>query len=318
FFNSTGDDNTAMGDRALFNNDTADENTAVGAQVLFNNTGQGNTAIGFQALYSNTGSHYNTAVGFGALGSNTGSDNTAIGEIALNNNTTGTVNTALGAGAGIGVNTANNVICIGAAGADVDNSCYISNIWNQPGGSQAVFVNADGKLGAQVSSRRFKEEIRPMEDASQALFALKPVSFRYKKEIDSTGTAQFGLVAEDVEKVNPDLVVHDKDGKPYSVRYDQVNAMLLHEFLKEHRNVRELESTAAKQETTIGELRCTTAEQETTIEELKSTVAQQQKSFQSKLAKQEKQIEALTSGLQKVSAEIEVNRLPPQVVVNGP
>ena len=116
---------------------------------------------------------------------------------------------------------------------NASNSCFVGNICESTaGGSQAVYVNSDGKLGAQVSSRRFKEEIKPMDELSEALFALKPVSFRYKKDIDPAGTSQLGLVAEDVEKVNPDLVVRDKEGKPYSVRYDQVNAMLLNEFLK--------------------------------------------------------------------------------------
>src|SRR5207247_3535006 len=94
-------------------------------------------------------------------------------------------------------------------------------------------------FGTLTSSKRFKEEIKPMDKTSDALFALKPVTFRYKKEIDPAGTSQFGLVAEEVEKVNPDLVVRDKEGKPYSVRYEQVNAMLLNEFLKEHRKVQE-------------------------------------------------------------------------------
>ena len=142
-----------------------------------------------------------------------------------------------------------------------------------------------------------------MDTASEAILSLRPVSFRYKKEIDPQRIPQFGLVAEEVAAVNPDLIVRDKEGKPYSVRYDAVNAMVLNEFLKEHRKVQELESTAAKQETTIAEL--------------KSTVAQQQKSFQSQLAKQEKQMEALASGLQRVSARVEVNKPRPQVVVNG-
>src|SRR5439155_17479318 len=104
-----------------------------------------------------------------------------------------------------------------------------------------VFIDANNKLGTLTSSKRFKEDIQPMDKASDALFALKPVSFHYKKQIDPAGKSQFGLVAEDVEKVNPDLVVRDKEGKAYSVRYDQVNAMLLNEFLKEHRKVEQLE-----------------------------------------------------------------------------
>ena len=168
----------------------------------------------------------------------------------------------------------------------------------------AVFINSANKLGTTVSSKRFKEKIKPMDKASEALLALTPVTFRYKKEIDPAGRSQFGLVAEDVEKVNPDLVVRDKEGKPYSVRYDQVNAMLLNEFLKEHLKVEELKSTAAKQEATIADLRYTAAKQE-------ARIAQHQKSF----GKQEKQIEALASGLQKVSAQLEMTRPAPQPVV---
>jgi Chaperone of endosialidase len=236
--NQSGSHNTATGFQALLFNTISDDNTAYGYQTLVNNTGQANTAVGFQALYHNTDSNFNTAIGWGALGDSTGGDNTAVGQTALNNNTTGSLNTALGAGAGISVTTGNNVICIGAAGANVDNSCYISNIWNQPSPSgTTVFVNSDGKLGVTLSSRRFKDKIEPMGKGSEAILALQPVTFRYKKELDPTKTAQFGLVAEDVEKVNPDLIVRDKEGKPYSVRYDQVNAMLLNEFLKEHRKV---------------------------------------------------------------------------------
>src|SRR4029077_19476353 len=138
--------------------------------------------------------------------------------------------------------------------------------------------------------------------SSEALFALKPVTFHYKRELDADRLPQFGLVAEDVEKVNPDLIVRDKDGKPYSVRYEQVNAMLLNEFLKEHREVEELRAGAVKQEAVIADL--------------ESTLVKQEKSFQLKLAKQEEQIEALTLGLQKVSAKIEISRHAPQLVTN--
>ena len=123
------------------------------------------------------------------------------------------------------------------------NTCYIASIFGQTSASGIpVLINSDNKLGTTTSSKRFKEDIKPMDKTSETLFALNPVTFRYKKEIDSAGTSQFGLVAEDVEKMNPDLVVRDKEGKPYSVRYDQVNAMLLNEFLKEHRKVEELGS----------------------------------------------------------------------------
>jgi endosialidase-like protein len=239
---NTSDENTAIGAGALLSNTDGEESTATGAFALFSNTvGSQNTANGAFALLANTEGSYNTATGDSALlGNTTGTFNTAYGLGALTGNTTGSFNTAVGQFAGAGVTTASNVICIGAAGQNVSNSCFIGQISNQssPSGA-AVFVNSDGKLGTTVSSRRFKEDIKSMDKASEAILALKPVTFRYKKEFDPTKIAQFGLVAEEVEKVNPDLVVRDKEGKPYSVRYDQVNAMLLNEFLKEHRAVQE-------------------------------------------------------------------------------
>jgi hypothetical protein len=249
---NTGEQNTATGAGALFGNTTAIDNTANGAFALFNNTTGGeNTAAGHSALFSNTVGALNTASGEVALVTNTtGSVNTAVGASALANNTTGSDNVALGFQAGSGVIMASNVICIGAnvAGADVDNSCYIGQIFNATSSEgAAVFINSDGKLGTGTSSARFKDEIRSMGEASKALLALKPVTFRYKKEVDCAGKSQFGLVAEEVAKVNPDLVVRDKEGKPYSVRYDQVNAMLLNEFLIEHRKVEKLEATVAQQ-----------------------------------------------------------------------
>jgi trimeric autotransporter adhesin len=237
---NTGDDNTAIGAAALFSNTTGGDNTATGDLALFNNTtGDFNTANGVNALQNNTIGNQNTANGVSALYSNTtGIRNTATGSFALENNSSGNNNIALGVDAGSNVSTANNVICIGTAGNNVDNSCYIGNIFNATSsGGTAVFVNSNGRLGTATPSRRFKEEIKPMEGASEALFALKPVAFRYKKDIDPAGTPQLGLVAEEVERVNPDLVVRDKEGKPYSVRYDQVNATLLNEFLKAHRKM---------------------------------------------------------------------------------
>ena len=162
---------------------------------------------------------------------------------ALGSNTTGGSNVAVGLLAGNNVTTANNVICIGTGvGVNASNSCFIGNIWNQPGGSQAVYVNSDGRLGAQVSSRRFKDDIKPINQASEAIHRLRPVSFRYKAEVEPTRLVGFGLIAEEVEEINPDLVSHDRDGKPFVVRYDAVNAMLLNEFLKEHRKVEKLEA----------------------------------------------------------------------------
>jgi hypothetical protein len=271
FGNTTGTGNTANGAFALVSDTTGGLNTAVGQGALQDNTtGNSNTACGGGTLINNATGGANVAIGSQALGSNTaGHQNTAVGSAALFNSTTGTGNIAVGINAGIGVLTASSVICIGTTGANVSDSCYIGNIFGvTSSGGTAVFINSDGKLGTSTSSRRFKKEIKPMDSDSGAVFALKPVTFRYKKEIDPAGMQQFGLVAEEVEKVNPDLVVRDKEGKPYSVRYEQVNAMLLNEFLKEHRKNEEQEAT---------------------------------------IARQQKQIEVLTEGLQKVSAQIEAN-----------
>jgi trimeric autotransporter adhesin len=238
---NTGDENTATGVGALLSNTSGSVNTANGVFALFSNTtGNSDTANGGFALFSNTTGFSNTAVGQNALAVNTtGTGNTANGAGALASCTTGGDNTALGVNAGINDTTGNNNVYIGAGVegfATDDGVCRIGSIYGSTvtSGIQ-VFVNADNRLGTVTSSKRFKEEIKRMDKASEGLLSLKPVTFRYKKEIDPEGKSQFGLVAEDVEKVNPDLVVHDKQGKPYSVRYDQINAMLLNEFLKEHR-----------------------------------------------------------------------------------
>jgi trimeric autotransporter adhesin len=278
--NTTGSLNTASGVSALQSNTTGVNNTADGGEALFSNTaGTSNTAAGFRALQNNTIGADNTALGRAALLQNTtGVTNTAIGRSSLFNNTTGSTNTALGFNSGVSVTTASNVICIGAniGGANVSNSCYVGSIFGQTSSAgTAVFINSDGKLGTATSSKRFKEDIKPMDKTSEVLFSLKPVSFRYKNAIDPATTSQLGLVAEDVEKVNPDLVVRDKEGNPYSVRYDQVNAMLLNEFLKAHQKMEEQGAT---------------------------------------IAKQQKQIEALAAGLQRVSAQLEASKSRPQVV----
>ena len=244
FSNTSGAQNTAIGAGALVVNTTGTNNTAVGtAALLFNTTSGNNTAIGAGALSSNT-SGANTAVGNSALGNTTtGSTNTAIGSGTLPNNTSGSRNTAVGNGVGFFVGTADNVICIGAAGQNVSNSCYIENIFGETSASGIpVIVNSNNKLGTTTSSKRFKENIKPMDKASETLYTLAPVTFQYKKEIDPARTSQFGLVAEEVEKVNPDLVVRDADGAVYTVRYDAVNAMLLNEFQKEHRKNEEQEA----------------------------------------------------------------------------
>jgi trimeric autotransporter adhesin len=270
--NTTGHDNTASGANALSSNTEGYSNVAIGSGALASNLGAGNTgfqntAVGDFAMSDNTEGWQNTAVGWQALQSNTtGIVNTAVGHNALGANTTGSQNIGLGEGAGFNVHTASNVICIGTGGQDVGDSCYINNIWLEPGGSQAVYVNDLGKLGAVVSSRRFKDEIKPMEQTSEVIYQLKPVSFRYKREIESTGPPSFGLIAEDVDTVNPDLVLHDKKGKPYTVRYDAVNAMLLNEFLEEHRKVQEQQATIAQLKKTIDTVLARLNEQDSKIQ----------------------------------------------------
>ena len=245
-------------------------------------TGSFNTAHGWLSLVNNTTGFDNTATGINALYNNTtGIRNTAMGPNTLSNNITGSNNTALGSFAGYNVITADSVTCIGAdvSGADVSNTTWIANVYGvttQSGTVAPVVVSDDGQLGTVASSERFKKDIATMEKASQAILSLRPVTFHYKT--DTKDTPQFGLIAEEVAKVNPALVLPDKDGKPFTVRYDAVNAMLLNEFLKEHRKTEKLEATVVRQQ---------------------------------------KQIEALAAGLQKVSAQLEVDKPAPQTVLNN-
>jgi len=314
FSNSNGANNTASGSDALLNNTTGFDNTAAGTNALEKNTtGANNTANGFQALNSNTTGNFNTANGVEALFSNTtGFDNTANGVEALNNNTTGNNNIAMGHLAGQNLTTGSNNIDIGNVGVATEaNTIRIGTEGTQaatfmagisgatvPSGV-AVIIDSSGHLGTTKSSARFKEEIKPMENASETILALKPVTFRYKHELDPDGIPQFGLIAEQVEKINPDLVARDEKGQVYTVRYDAVNAMLLNEFLKEHGKVQE---------------------QEATIAQLKSAALKQE----AVNAEQRKEMEALTASLkvqasqiQKVSVQLELSKLAPQMVVNS-
>ena len=326
--NTVGEENTAIGAGALLSNTDGYQNTATGAFALFSNTGGGlgiqNTADGDRALFSNTTGGANTATGFQTLGSNIdGNLNTAHGGLALFNNThgngntavgfhaglniTGSENIALGHTAGSGVTTASSVICIGATGEDVSNSCYIGNIFGATSSNGVgVLVNSNGRLGTMTSSARFKDEIKRMDNASEALFALKPVTFRYKKAIDPAGTSQLGLVAEDVDKVNPDLVVRDKEGKPYSVRYDQVNAMLLNEFLKEHTAFLAGQRKVQDQDRKI-------QEQERKIQKQETTIAQVRKEMEAVVAR----LKEHDSKIQRVSDQIEMRKAAAQTVVNS-
>ena len=286
--NTIGSVNTADGFLALFANTTGNFNTANGAAALQNNTaGSNNTAAGTQALSKNITGSNNTADGVNALFSNTtGNNNTASGEAALFRNTTGSSNIAVGVNAGSNLTTGNNNIHIGNVGVageantirvgmqGTQTRTFIAGISGVAVAGSAVVANANGQLGIAASSARFKDEIKPMDKASEAILALQPVTFYYKKEIDPTRTSQFGLVAEDVEKVNPALVMRDEQGKPYGVRYDKVNAMLLNEFLKEHRRVEKQSREILEQQTTITELKKGMA---TVVGQLKEQSAQIQK-----------------------------------------
>src|SRR5882724_2929209 len=291
--------NTAIGAAALLFNTTGTQNTAAGAVALLNNTeGFANTAIGFQALSSNTEGNNNTATGVLALFNNTtGAANTASGGLALFTNTTGTSNTALGYFAGADITGVGNV-CIGqgvVGEAGVDDSTYIRNVNTltqnfSAGVNDYVTVRlSDGRLGhtAVVSAQRYKQDIKPLAAMSRALYALKPVSFRLKKEFDPTQALGFGLIAEEVEKVDPALVYRNDKGQVESVRYEMVNAMLLNEFLKEHRQVQTLEARVAQE--------C--RDFEMTITGLK----QEMEGLVARLKEQDAKI-------QKVSAQIELDK----------
>jgi hypothetical protein len=292
---STGDTAQALGD-----------NTAIGADTLCDMMMLGNTPYGCHALEGNTTGARNTAIGLNALEGNTmGNNNTAIGFLALedvamgNNNTaigcnalygsTGSDNIALGRRAGVYHVAGNNNIYIGNPGMvseegqirigsfPLQTATYIAGIQTAAVTGSPVVIDMRGRLGVTMSSAQFKEAIKPMDKASEAILALKPVTFHYKKEVDPDGIPQFGLVAEQVEKVNPDLVARDEEGKVYTVRYEAVNAMLLNEFLKEHKKVEKLEGVVAS---------------------LAATVKEQ------------------AAQIQKVSAELEASKPAPQVVNN--
>lgn len=320
-YNEAGNNNTATGSQALINyagsNNTAtgylamegvsdplstgSNNTATGMQALAGNTtGISNAADGFQALFNNTTGSFNTASGQGALSKNTtGANNTAVGQNALLNSTTGKSNIALGSNAGLNLTTGSSNIEIGNRGVagesktirvgtqGTQTAAFIAGISGAtiPAGV-GVIVDTNGRLGTVVSSARFKDGIKPIDKASEAILALKPVTFRYKHELDPDGIPQFGLVAEEVAKVDPDLVIRDEEGKPYTVRYNEVNAMLLNEFLKAHHRAEQ---------------------QDATISELESVVA-----------KQQEQITALASQIKTVSNRLELSKGAARVVASEP
>jgi hypothetical protein len=271
---NTADGNTAFGAAALLFNTTAEQNTAVGAAALLNNTtGVGNTATGYQALNLNVDGGANSAFGNSALSANDsgccnsafgnvalpqthGEHNTGIGYLALNILGSGSDNTAIGAQSGIFVTGSGNV-CIGydVRGTNADNnSTRIRNIGSTPivGGASVVIDtlggNGDGRLGVISSSGRYKQDVRSMGNASEILFALKPVTFRAKGETDQSRVRHYGLIAEDVAAVDADLVIYGSEGRPETLRFDSINAMLLNEFLKEHRKNEEQGAKIARLE----------------------------------------------------------------------
>jgi trimeric autotransporter adhesin len=302
--NTIGTGNTAMGRNALLLNTTSSANTAVGFEALQLNTAGPNTALGYQALTSNTTGIQNVAIGPIGLSRNTdGNQNNAVGAQALQTNSTGDSNNALGYAAllvnngsgntavgdfaGANLTTGSGNVCIGGAvegSAGENNTTRIKNIGSTAivGGTNVVIAgtggNGDQVLGYASSSRRYKRDIEPMGRSSETLFALKPVTFRPNDGASPSELQLYGLIAEDVEKVSHDLVAYNEHGKVTTVRYESINAMLLNEFLKEHRKVEELQRA---------------------------------------LAKQQKQIAALTSGLRKVSAELELSKSAPQLVGNS-
>jgi hypothetical protein len=311
--NTSGNVNTAVGYSALVSNTVGFQNTAVGDSTLGSNTtGNNNTASGSDALSNNTTGDGNTATGFWALYNNgTGGGNTAVGHSALSVNQSGIINIALGFHAG-DLTTGDNNIVIGSRGVQGESNttrigggvfgfgpqtaAFIAGISGTAVVGDAVVVDGNGQLGTVASSARFKKNIKPMDKTSEAILALKPVSFQYRS--DSKGTPQFGLIAEEVAKVNPDLVVRNRNGEIYSVRYDQVNAMLLNEFLKEHRK-------NEAQQATIAQLKLTVERQETII-------ARQQEGLEAVAARLDEQ----TAQIQKVSAQIEMKQHARQMAAN--
>ena len=265
--NTVGNDNSAFGNTALSANTTGASNTAAGFQALYtNSTGANNTAFGTNALYSNTTGKGNAAQGAGALYSNTtGIRNLGIGNNALYGNTTGSYNIGLGVDGGYNVTTGSNNIEIGASGTASDDgtiqigvqgtqtSTTIAGIsGTQVTGGSAVYVTSTGQLGVQGSSERFKTDIAPMPELSETLQQLRPVTFRYKT--DPKGVRQYGLIAEEVAKVYPELVIRDDSGKIMGVHYEELAPMLLNELQKQQAAVKTLSEQNALQATAMRKL----------------------------------------------------------------
>jgi hypothetical protein len=304
-FNTTGGGNTADGFFALDANIDGGNNTAIGDSALYFNFGSQNTATGAGALFNNTTGGDNTATGFQALANTVGEKNTAVGSLALFNTTItgGTGNIALGYNAGSNLTSGSNNIYLGSLGvatesttirigeSGVHDRAFIRGIRGVTTGvnnAVPVLIDGAGQLGTTSSSRRYKKDIKAMDQASKAILSLKPVTFHYKS--DTKDTPQFGLIAEEVAEVNPDLVVRDENGEIYTVRYDQVNAMLLNEFLKEHK----------------------------TVQEQGATIAELKKDFRATVAQLTARLEEQAAQIQKVSAHLEMKKPAPQMAANHP
>jgi hypothetical protein len=278
---TSGEANSAIGYGAGYEITTGNGNTATGYDALYGNspeTGGYNTASGYLAMFVNTTGSNNAALGANALsGNTTGNSNTACGYNALVNSTTGSFNVAVGAGAGSNITIGSYNIMIGSTGAnDADtirigtegtqDQTFIAGISGATVAAGAeVYVASDGQLGTITSSARFKKDIRSIDDASSVILSLRPVTFHYKPELDSHGTPQFGLVAEEVEKVDPDLVARDNKNQVYTVRYQAVSAMLLNEFIKQHNTVEE-------QRNEITVLKAKAAQKDQRLHQLEQTV----------------------------------------------
>ncbi len=300
YSNTSGFTNIAMGTQALYYNQNGIDNLAIGYAAMVGNTnGSANIGIGYEALFLNKSGSFNVGVGLSALYNNfTGNNNVAVGVQALCQLNGGKNNIALGTLAGESLISGDHNIIIGHDGVGVESGAirigmegtqtktYIAGILHSGlADGVAVGISATGQLGVRPGAARFQERVAPMGGASEELHALRPVTFRYGKAIDATGARQFGLVAEEVAKVDPTLVTCDEKGEPYAVRSEAVNAMLLNEFLKEHQKV---------------------GAQEKEIAALKATV--------SKLAAA---VEKQSEQLQKVSAQVQTKQGAPRLVSTG-
>jgi trimeric autotransporter adhesin len=342
FSNTTGSFNSANGSNALFSNTTGSSNTAIGSSALLNNTtGSGNSANGINALASNTTGFNNTANGINALQSNTtGSFNSANGLSALASNTTGSSNLALGNSAGSNLTTGSNNVDIANSGVTQDSGVirigtsgtqtrtFIAGISGvTASGGVQVFINANGQLGTRTSSRRFKRDINNLGSLSERLLKLRPVSFRYKQATEQgKHPLQYGLIAEEVAKVFPELVQYDKEGKPFTVYYHLLTPLMLselqHEHAKNQQQQAELASEKAQlasQKAQLASLRSKEEEQQAKLSSLQSKdqaqhaeIIQLRQQLATLQAQQEQMFKAVSARFNELERAVEVNGKAPQ------